>query len=359
MRRVSARFATVGMKLARDVYDNGGFQLFHKGMELTEEHVTKLRVYNVSEVIIDDWRVEDVPVLPMYAPEDEGFLVQALTTLIGESIGQKEIDPDLIEGIDLGISRFTRAIVPTAMGELNCSGGISREDFYYHRPVRVAGLAMMLAKRAGMGLMELADVGVAAALMDVGVIAMGPLLLDGSDFVMGDLKEEGKGHPALSAEVLRGNPHIRPATIEYIEQHHEQFDGGGYPNGLAGANISLGARAIFLAHAYYEAVSKRAKREALMPHEAIEFIMSESGSAFDPQLVQTFLHEIAAYPMGITVRLNTGEGAIVINSNLGIPARPVVRIAKGVNKMGELIADEYDLSEPEHEHRMVVSVLDY
>lgn len=359
MRRVSAKFATAGMQLARDVFDNGGFQLYYKGMELTAEHVTTLKAYNVGEVVIEDWRVPDVPVLPMYAPEEEGYLVQALTMLIGESMGQKEIDPELIEAIDKGITSFTRAIVPRAMGEINCSGAISREDFYYHRPVRVAELAMLLSRRAGMELMDLVDLGMAAILMDVGIIAMDPQLLDGSDMVMGELAEKDKSHVMLSADVLRDNPRIRPGTIKYIEQHHEHFDGGGYPNGLAGEQISLGARAICLAHAYYESVSKRAKREALMPHETIEFIMAESGSAFDPDLVQIFLQEVAAYPMGITVRLNTGEGAIVINSNLGIPARPVVRIAKGTDKFGALIADEYDLSEPEHQHRMVVSVLDY
>ena len=63
--------------------------------------------------------------------------------------------------------------------------------------------------------------------------------------------------------------------------------------------------------------------------------------------------------MGITVRLNTGEGAIVINSNLGIPARPVVRIVKGTDGRGSNVFYEYDLSEPEHQHRMVVAVLDY
>ena len=78
-----------------------------------------------------------------------------------------------------------------------------------------------------------------------------------------------------------------------------------------------------------------------------------------PELVQLFLHEVAAYPMGITVRLNTGEGAIVINSNLGIPARPVVRIVKGTDGRGSNVFYEYDLSEPEHQHRMVVAVLDY
>ena len=70
-----------------------------------------------------------------------------------------------------------------------------------------------------------------------------------------------------------------------MAQHHERWDGNGYPDGLKCEEISEFARIIAVADTYHELASVKSNRRALMPHEAIEFIMAYSGDMFDPKLV--------------------------------------------------------------------------
>jgi len=77
-----------------------------------------------------------------------------------------------------------------------------------------------------------------------------------------------------------------------VRYHHERYDGKGYPEGLIGVNIPLGARIISVADAYQAMTEDRPYRRALSQDEAIAQLMQGSGSQFDPQVVQAFLRAL-------------------------------------------------------------------
>ena len=87
--------------------------------------------------------------------------------------------------------------------------------------------------------------------------------------------------------------------------------------------------------------------------------MAYSGELFDPEIVQIFARQVPLYPTGITVQLNTGELGIVANSNLGHIGRPVVRIC--FSDTGRALREPYDLNltEQEHQGRLITQVIDY
>lgn len=107
-------------------------------------------------------------------------------------------------------------------------------------------------------------------------------------------------------------------------QHHEKFDGTGYPCGLKGKEIHEYARITALADVYDALTTNRSYREQIMPHEAIEYLRDSEGTAFDPEIAEVFLDKIAPFPVGSIVLLNNGEKAVVIRINKEFPGRPVV-----------------------------------
>jgi response regulator RpfG family c-di-GMP phosphodiesterase len=98
-----------------------------------------------------------------------------------------------------------------------------------------------------------------------------------------------QGHPWRSAEMVRDIAFLEPVT-RHILCHHERFDGQGYPRGLKGDDIPLGARMIFLAECFEAMVTPRPYRpQPLSTQEAREIIKHEAGRQFDPDLVDVFL----------------------------------------------------------------------
>ncbi len=97
MRRISAAQATPGMVLLRSIYDSRGYIILKEGSRLSQESLKTLNIYRVSELVIEDRRVSDVPVQQLIAPELEAEAVQALRQLLTEHQGNTSVDPHLLQ----------------------------------------------------------------------------------------------------------------------------------------------------------------------------------------------------------------------------------------------------------------------
>jgi HD-GYP domain-containing protein (c-di-GMP phosphodiesterase class II) len=135
----------------------------------------------------------------------------------------------------------------------------------------------------------------------------------------------------------------RNTNTPYIAlQHHERFDGSGFPVGLKGQQINEFARIVALADAYDTLINEGVNGQKLMPHEVIEYIRDYSGSHFDPEISRIFLQNTTPFLIGASVLLNTGEKARVIKLNKNLLARPVIRVIfdKDGNKLATPIAKD-------------------
>ena len=353
MRRISAKQASRGMKLLRSVYDDHGNIIFKANTTLSEESLTTLNIYEVGEIIIEDRRVADVPVQPLIAPELQAQALQWLRQLLTEHQGNKSVDSALLDELESVGIEMTRELFPEVIGEVNTSGCPSPGDYPYLQPVKVVELALLIGKRAGYGMNELHPLVMAALLKDVGYAALP------SDITGSEESPEAQQHSLHGAEIISGYKRFGPEVAEAVYQHHERWDGSGYPEGLKGKEASAFARILAIADAYYGLVSNRPDRERLMPHEAIEYIMAYSGELFDPELVDIFAKSVPLYPSGIMVRLNAGEAGVVSKINPGNTGRPVVRVFFNKRGRPRLNPYEINLMEAEHQAQLVAEVLDY
>lgn len=356
MRRVGIGNAKAGMTLGRSVYDTRGHLVLSEADKLTEESLELLARSGTAEILIEDPRVADVFVGSLFSAQLEAKAVQALHVLLVTHEGTTDpiVEGDLL-GIYPWIHKMAERLYPDVMGDPELAGMATLRGYDYMHPVKVAQLAMLLGRLADLDLDDLVNLGMAAMLQNAGYLSLPADILEKDEtFTENDLVHIHK-HPQLSAKILAESG-LEPETITAIEQHHELWNGSGYPNGLKKEEISLFARIIALADTFHSLLSKRPHRPAYKPHEAVEFIVAYSGDKFDPQIAQIFARRVPQYPAGLGVRLSTGEVGIVSNPNLGHIARPIVRICFEGGKPTEEPYD-LDLSIPRCMNKIIAEVL--
>ena len=358
MRRVSAKGTTPGMVLARDIYDTEGYLVFQIGSMLGAEDVEKLHESDVGEVIVEDDRLSDVLVSPMFSPELEGHLAQALKKLMLNSQDTKELDPLLVRQLAEHVSSIISLLFPEPLGEINATGCASLEGYEYLQPAKTACLAALIGKRMGLEPSELESLGMAAILKDVGYLAF-PVPKQEKGHEGPPVKKSSKKHSAHGARLLKQSDGFTPESIQGVLDHHERWNGTGYPGGLRGEAISLFGRILTVADSYYELVSLRPDRRSLMPHEAAEFIMAFSAESFDPDVVQIFSRQIPLYATGVMVKLSSGEVGIVSDSNIGHIGRPIVRICFDKDSNEVLRPFDLDLSDTRNQRQLITKVMEY
>ncbi|HUB72682.1 MAG TPA: HD domain-containing phosphohydrolase [Solirubrobacteraceae bacterium] len=165
-----------------------------------------------------------------------------------------------------------------------------RDDDTYEHTERVGRMAEEIGIRLGLAEQELALLRMAAPLHDVGKIGVPDRILLKPDKLSLEENEIMKTHTALGAKLLggSGSPMLEMATV-IAETHHERWDGEGYPNGIAGERIPLVGRIVAVADVFDALTHDRPYKRAWTVAEALAQIESESGSHFDPRVVEAFL----------------------------------------------------------------------
>ena len=148
---------------------------------------------------------------------------------------------------------------------------------------RVADQAASMAEELGLDADLVENVRLAGRLHDIGKIGIREAVLNKP----GPLSEEEfthvKDHVRIGMEILAPLKHI-PLVLQYVQDHHEHYDGTGYPRGLRGEDISIGGRILAACDAFDALTSQRAFREAREAHETIDYLTSSVGQLIDPQV---------------------------------------------------------------------------
>lgn len=158
---------------------------------------------------------------------------------------------------------------------------------------RVTAYAEEIAKEIGLDEDEIKNLRLAGLLHDIGKIGTYDHLLDKPSKLTTEEFEIVKKHPAQGAEILKEIKQLKD-IIPLIRHHHERFDGRGYPDGLRGENIPLGARILHVADSFDSMTADRPYRPAPGLEYAISEFKKYAGLQFDPQVVEAFLRVIGS-----------------------------------------------------------------
>jgi len=199
----------------------------------------------------------------------------------------KEITSILSQGILFreNVKAFSSAILRSLSTALEM-----RFPFLGGHSKRVQELSLRIGKRLGLPDGELATLGTAATLHDIGIVGIPGEILTKSQKLTDRELDIARKHPFLGAKMLEGIPGMEEAG-RIILEHQEYFDGSGYPYGLRGEEISLGARIIGLAEFYDSITSSRPHRGGLRKEEALQLVRNNMGTIFDERICRAFLEE--------------------------------------------------------------------
>jgi len=157
----------------------------------------------------------------------------------------------------------------------------------------IASLATGIGLEMGLPTEEIERIRIASLLHDLGKIAIPEEILD-KPTTLSDAEWQAIGeHPRIGQVILEQASNLREA-IPVVLHHHERFNGGGYPHGLKGSEIPLGARIVSVADAYHAMVHDRPYSDALTHEEALAELRSNAGTQFDPAVVEVFCNVYGA-----------------------------------------------------------------
>ena len=175
---------------------------------------------------------------------------------------------------------------------------------------RVMQMSLQLGKTMGLSTDQLDDIHSAALLHDIGKIGIPVSILDKKDPLTDDEFDKIRTHPSLGARILDPIASYR-RLIPIVEQHHERYDGKGYPKRLAGEAIHVSARIMAVADAYDAMVSDRPYRRGMPLQKVRRIIREESGRQFDPEVVKAFELVVARkFPLSIVAGGNSSAAPV-------------------------------------------------
>lgn len=309
-----------GMVLAQDVYDGSGRMLLSQEQELHEEQIGSLDEMGYPGFYIQEAGTDDILVEEVIKPEIKGQMLGLVHDLFLNEGDEQEWH------IRETVTRVVENLMQNGDIMFNMLNLKNYDDYTYFHSVNVAILAAVLGARYGMDEYQLRVLTTAGLLHDIGKKFLEISILNARRALTEEERRIMLQHPKLGYEFIRDNFDFAPEVLLGVLEHHECYNGEGYPMRKSGDEISIYGRIIKLADVYDAMTAKRPYRNPMLPSDVLEYVMAGNGSEFDPQLVALFVRWIAIYPVGCEVELSDGRGAIVKRNYEGYAQRPVVKI---------------------------------
>jgi HD-GYP domain-containing protein (c-di-GMP phosphodiesterase class II) len=254
---------------------------------------------------------------------------------LGKAISMGQVEP-IIEDLFCSIQRNPHAF--------NGLMRIRRENSsLYAHGLAVSALMIALGRQMGLNDERVKEAGLAGLLMDVG---MGHLPIDVSR-VLEDLSDAERQimetHTTLGYEFLTMGGELSEEVRQVCLQHHERYDGSGYPRQLVGEEISLFGRMAAICDVYDSYTSDLPHRPRIDPNAALGLMRGLEGE-FDEAILDQFIESVGVYPIGSVVRLTTGRLALVVDQNIGDYTRPRVWSFYDIASRRVIKPEDLDLS---------------
>ena len=202
------------------------------------------------------------------------------------------------------------------------------DSYIFNHSLNTSIWGMAFARHLQMSKDEIYEVGLGCMLFDVGKTQLPLTLLLKAGPLTPEELALARSHVSKSLTILRDMDGITPRVMDLVRNHHERFDGSGYPNGLKGNDIPTVGKLAGMVDTYDALVSFRPHAGERSSHEAIRYIYTLRGTLFQPEVVEQFMQVVGVFPTGSLIELNNGAVGVVIAQN---PSRLRPRIALLLN----------------------------
>lgn len=337
MRRVPVEDLQPGMVVARTVMGFTGRALLTENTRLTENYITRLGKIGIGSIYIKDG-LGDGEVPEIVSEEVLIAVSNNLNSSLKTFAASNSIN---VASFKKSVDLLMNNILNNRSVLIQLENIHSFSDYVFTHSINVAVYSMMTGISLGYGENSLADLGLGALLHDIGMLALDAQIINDPEALSIMERDKIKLHPELGFNLLRQQREISTMSAHVAYQHHERVDGKGYPRGLNGSQILNYAKIVAVTDKFDSVVSDRPHRTGCTITDAMVLIKKLSGTHFDQVFVEAFASNVALYPVGSVLKLNTGHLAVVTSVNRFNSDRP--RISVICNQAGDLIKPAYEI----------------
>lgn len=342
MRLVPTNCVKVGTSLAKDIYNDKNSILLKKGVELTESLVKKIENNGVFTIYIDDG-YSNKEITEVIKPELKQKAVNAIKETFKSisKMNKKALANDdlhfkeklRLKSMDKYVTSL-KSISERIIDDLTNNHtlminlvDIKNIDTYtYDHSLNVAILSAVLGIELKLTKNELYKLFMGALLHDIGKAFIDSEIITKTTELTEEENEILMQHSLLGYEYLKESYGLDATSKIIALQHHENYDGTGYPKHAEGTQIHRFSRIVAIANVYDAMTSDSSNSRALPANEVIEYIMANCGSQFDFELASLFVRKIIPFPEGTIVNLSNGKIGIIEDVISDFPMRPVIKI---------------------------------
>ena len=237
----------------------------------------------------------------------------------------KEIIPDkTVEIVERAMNKISEVGDKNVF--LNLVNIVDKTKYLPTHVLNVMILGLLLGKEMNYPESKLKILGTGLLVMDIGMVFIPMSILERETKLTDDEYNKIKTHTVLGYKAVVQENNMSPEVGRVCLEHHERWDGTGYPRGLQKQQISEYARIASIVDTYEAMTRKRVYRDRMMSYDAMRTILAEGSTKFDPDILKIFLRMMSVYPVGSYVMLNTRAIAKVVSSDPISPFRPVVKV---------------------------------
>jgi HD-GYP domain-containing protein (c-di-GMP phosphodiesterase class II) len=358
MRRVSTNSLQQGMKVGHNIFNSRGETLISRGVVLNDGYIESLKRLGIPALYIIDDSLPDFYVNDVIDEKSRVAAIKLVRNILnGNRSSKSRLDNALIDESRSTIGGIIDQLIENPGLMVNLIDIRSIDDYLFGHSVNVCVLSLITGISLGYDRKKLMTLGMGSLMHDMGKILIPAYILNKP----GPLSDEEfnviKQHSEYGYTILNDNEsNIKVMSAIIALQHHERYNGEGYPKGLNGNSIHEFSQIVGIADVFDAMTADRVYRKAHPPFEAYEMLAGSGNYFFDYKLVLAFLSNIAAYPAGSLVRLSSNEIAIVVETPKGFPLYPKIKIL--YDACGGKLTEPIDLDLSLQKERTVVKVME-
>ncbi|MCA1061133.1 HD-GYP domain-containing protein [Rossellomorea aquimaris] len=334
----------LGCIVAEDIMGMAASPIIPKSTVIEEEHLNILQAFHIDELYIEKTKADGNPFRSLLSAdkssdqedsdiyEPYGFVDLYLTTV-------KEFKKEFMNwqsGTAVNVARVREFILPVIqVVEENHAYVYSlpqystKKDYLYHHAVSVSIISALIGKKLGLNSGQVNQLALAGALSDCGMSKVSPhILLKEQPLTESEFKEV-KLHTANGYKMVKDTPLLKTETKLAIFQHHERFDGTGYPASEKSDRIHLYSQIVGISDVFHAMTSERMYRTRQPVFKVLDMISKDLFGKFDIKVVEGLLQLLGDLRTGTPVKLSTGETGEVMYTKPNAFISPIVKLKSG------------------------------
>jgi HD-GYP domain-containing protein (c-di-GMP phosphodiesterase class II) len=335
--------------LARDIVTGrDGTPLLRAGVILSARYVDHLHRAGIQGVWINDQYSQGISPQLAISEHTRATATHALADLHAEAkraiATGRPLEPEATDALGDVVDRILQEIEEQDSGTVVLADLCGADAYPLQHSIDVTALGLLIGQRLIVehGWLDykgerhddrheerLFRLGMGLLLSDIGKLAIPDAILNKPGKLSEEEWELVRTHPKAGVKLVRDTGAWCPLVQACMLRHHERWDGSGYPEGKAGAEIHEMARIAAVADVFDAITSERAHAPAKPVHVGVQAILAGAGTQFDPVIAGVFARRIAPFPPGIEVELVDGRRAVVIDVPEHALDRPYLRVISG------------------------------